>query len=216
MDEYVYANSTLTHINNLSIGRNSYAYGPSMSSVSQNRFLDNNFKIFENINEADKYANGIKSGQIEMPSVYAPDLVSEDGNLENDSINIQVPNGYDMSPVDMDDYLDYMDNANNNTADGNINKPIQGEEFDNLIDSLLVEPSIIPDQGITDPEVPERPIEPDQPTIGEKPTVEDEDIQSVLDATTTPDLRSVFPFCIPFDIYAILQILNMKVVNLRL
>ena len=50
-----------------------------------------------------------------------------------------------------------------------------------------------------------RPIVPDQPSINH---LTDEDIQQSLEGATTIDLRSVFPFCIPWDIYNLVLIFD--------
>ena len=77
------------------------------------------------------------------------------------------------------------------------------------------EPVIPPDEPIipdnpdnTVPDQPDKPLIPDQPTFPDKPEATPEDIQDMGDLTTTPDLRSVFPFCIPWDIYHIFLIFD--------
>lgn len=157
----------------------------------------------------------------DVANKISPDLIGSEGNQQGvynpdtgdfvfPGIEQTVPEGYDMKPVDMNDYQNYADDARNNAEDGNINKPVQGEEFDNLIDTLLVEPSIIPDQGVTDPDVPDRPIIPEQPDIPAKDPITGEEQSEVLQGITTPDLRSVFPFCIPFDLYNIFGVFKSE------
>lgn len=169
--------------------------------------------------DAITYLNNVKNGVITEEKLRSPDLIGKDGNHEasynpennsyyDDSIRNVVPEGYDMKPVNMDDYMDYVDEANKNTEEGNKDQNIQGETFDNLIDSILVEPSIIPDQGVVFPDVPERPIIPDQPIVPGKDPITGEEQSEVLEGITTPDLRSVFPFCIPFDLYQIVNVLK--------
>ena len=49
-----------------------------------------------------------------------------------------VPDGYDMTPVDMGDYQDYVDQANNNTENGDIGYE-QGHELTDFVDPYFVD-----------------------------------------------------------------------------
>lgn len=169
-----------------------------------------NAKSYSSKEEFDNLVSDIENSIVPFPEIYSPDIIGTNGNMKPDELQSMVPDGYDMKPVDIDDYQDYAGLANENTDNENVEQPIQGENFDNLIDSLLVEPSIIPDQGVTDPEVPDRPIIPDQPLVPGKDPITGEQQSEVLQGITTPDLRSVFPFCIPFDLYNIFGVLKYE------
>lgn len=178
--------------------------------------------------DALSYIQSVHDGTEAIPDLkepISPDIITPLGNAQMiagpdgaDIINGQgniVPEGYDMTPVDVDDYLTFADNANNNTDDGNTGQDIQGEAFNDFVDPYLVDPDQVPDKPIipenpdnTVPEQPDRPITPDQPTFPDKPDATPEEIQDMGDLTTTPDLRSVFPFCIPWDIYNIFLIFD--------
>lgn len=167
--------------------------------------------------------NAIKNLEMQKPenNIHSPDIIGPEGNQVYDSENEtfpglvnQIPDGSDMIPVNMDDYQDYIDTANNNTNNGDTGQTIQGEGFDDLIDSLIVaaptipDEPIIPDQPVDVPVVPDRPVTPDQPTMPDKPELTDQEVQEALNGVTTIDLRSIFPFCIPFDLYNILLIFD--------
>lgn len=171
--------------------------------------------------DAITYLNNVKNGIIQEEKISSPDLIGKDGNHKasynpetesyyDDSIGNIVPEGYDMKPVNMDEYLGYVIEANDNTEDGNKGQDIQGEQFDDLIESVLVEPSIVPDQGVVVPDVPDRPIVPSQPDLPDKDPITEGEELDVLGGITTPDLRSVFPFCIPFDLYQIANVLKSE------
>ena len=200
IDEKSNTNNNRDKLHSFSVGVPRYTYSEAQRVVDE--FLNND-------TEPEKYNN------------ISPDIIGPEGNQtfdrENDTfpglVN-QIPDGSDMVPVNMEDYQNYIDNANNNTNNGDTGQPIQGEDFDNLIDSLIVDiptipdEPIIPDQPVDVPTVPDRPVTPDQPTMPNKPELTDQEIQEALNGVTTIDLRSVFPFCIPFDLYNILLIFD--------
>lgn len=213
-----YTNSTLN-------GESEYdniSSGPSMGNNAGIKLLKRKVDFTANsLTEANQIINDYRIGNIELPVTIAPDIIGPEGNqyydAENDTfpglVN-QIPEGSDMVPVDMNDYQTYIDNANSNTNNGDTGQPIQGEGFDNFISPYIVDAPvipdtpIIPDQPIDVPTVPDRPVTPDQPTMPNKPDLTDQEVQEALNAVTTIDLRSVFPFCIPFDLYNILLIFD--------
>lgn len=174
--------------------------------------------VFQSKADAENYVNNIISGNDEKPPVYSPDIVGPLGNQSYDSendtfpgIHNVVPQDHDMEPVDMTDYQNYIDQANDNTENGDVGEETQGVDFDDFISDYLVDTSnqpIIPDNPSEVPTYPDRPVTPDQPTIPDKPDVTNEDIQQSLEGATTIDLRSVFPFCIPWDIYNLVLIFD--------
>ena len=193
-------NNNRDKLYSFSVGVPRYTYNEAQTAVDE--FLNNDI-------EPEKYNN------------ISPDIIGPEGNQIYDSENDdfpglvnQIPEGYDMEPVNMEDYQNFADAANNNTEDGNTGQPIQGEAFDNFISPYIVDAPvipdtpIIPDQPVDVPTVPDRPVDPAQPTIPDKPALTDAEIQEALKAATTIDLRSIFPFCIPFDLYTILLIFD--------
>lgn len=182
-----------------------------------------NVNVVGSYNDAVNLMNSIKqSGEVpDNLAIHSPDIIGPEGNQTYNNVNDnfpglvnQIPEGSDMTPVNMEDYQTYVDNANDNTNNGETGQPVQGEAFDDLIDSLIVAAPTIPDQPIIPenpddvPTVPDRPIVPEQPTIPDKPSVTQEDIEQALQGATTIDLRSIFPFCIPFDLYNLLLIFD--------
>lgn len=159
----------------------------------------------------------IRSNGYQAPNGMSPDAVGENGNLtyNNNNQNVPdirniVPQNHDMKPVDMDDYQDFIDNANDNTDNG-ITGEQQGQQFSDFVDPYFIDTEnqpIIPDNPSDVPTYPDRPVNPDQPDIPPKTDVTDEDIQQSLEGATTIDLRSVFPFCIPWDIYNLVLIFD--------
>ena len=163
---------------------------------------------FSTNQEALNYLNGLKNGTEQPKPVFSPDLIGENGNLKADiddqgnydipDIRNIVPDGQDMTPVDMDDYQDYVDQANDNTENNDTGEDTQGQDFQNFVTPYFVP---IPDEPI----IPDNPVGPEQPEMPVRPTPAPEEIQDVLNLTPTADLKDKFPFCIPFDIYDLIS-----------
>lgn len=200
-------------------GLNNTNPGVSVGNLSGNQLLGTNIKdIFNSQNEARDYLNSLSINDI--PNTYSPDVIGMYGNQTYDNTNNTYPgitnqldDGEDMMPVSMNDYQTFANNANSNTEDGNTGQD-NADLFNDLIDLLIVDAPTIPDEPIIPdspvdvPTVPDRPIVPQQPTVPNKPDVTQEDIDEALEGVTTIDLRSVFPFCIPFDLYNIVKIFD--------
>lgn len=197
-----------------------FSSGGITGSTSQSNSLVG-YSLVNNSDEFNRYKTGVASGSVEEPKLKNNDLIGNLGNqyydAENDTypgITNIIPDGSDMVPVDMDDYQDFMDNANNNTDAGDTGEESNGDLFSDFIDPYIVDAPtlpdepIIPDNSMDVPVVPERPLVPDQPVMPAKPDLTPEEIQEGLNGATTIDLRSVFPFCIPFDLYNIVKIFD--------
>lgn len=115
-----------------------------------------------------------------------------------------VPEGSDMIPVDMEDYLNYVNTANNNYANNIVDTTLQGTEFTNFVNDHIVDQPEVPSnpEDIYNPTIPDssNPTIPDQPTMPIKPDITIADRDNSL-IGSTEGLQNVFPFCIPFDIY---------------
>lgn len=162
------------------------------------------------------YVEGVRNGTIDPYSNYSPDVIGSDGNQKgtyDPASGYSFPNitpYYDPSetgllPIPMDKYMDFAQDALDNTENGDIDD-LQGDLFDNFINPYLDqnEPVIPePDPDYTDPTV-----IPEQPDYTPKTPVSDTDI-SDSDPYTTPDLMERFPFCIPNDILAIFNKFKM-------
>lgn len=194
--------------------------GIGVPNTANSLLKSTNIKIFENLTEAETYLKNVTVSDIKSP--ISPDIIGNIGNQYYDKNNNTypgitniIPEGSDMKPIDMNDYQDFVDTANNNTENGDTGQETQGDAFDQFIDPYIVDAPTVPDEPIipdnpdnTVPEQPDKPLIPDQPTFPDKPEATPEDIQDMGDLTTTPDLRSVFPFCIPWDIYHIFLIFD--------
>lgn len=174
----------------------------------------NGFVDVEGATERQNYINGLRNGTIEPSKIVSPDLIGKYGNQFADSqdghdnlpgITNVVPEGSDMIPVDPDDYQEFVDNANGNTNDGNHTD--NGQLFDNLVNPLLTVPTPAPDVNPYPDS--DRPVVPTQPVTPEKPEITPADQEEAL-GMMTPDLRNIFPFCIPFDIYNIFRIFKTE------
>lgn len=236
----------LTNLNNNTVNyvKNDYYHNTGQSNTTNNHVIadgnvsyatytpvNTNYHQFNSSAEYNAYIDSIKNGTTQPYGTYSPDLIGPYGNqyaVEDPNnpgtynypgIYNQIPNGYDMTPVDMDNYNDYVVNANQNTENGLTGENNQGSEFTEFINPYIVpyeeilpdpEPDepLIPEYPDEVPEYPDRPVEPEQPVIPDKPVIPDEDIETNLDLTATPDLRGIFPFCIPWDIYNLVLIFD--------
>lgn len=204
-----------------------------MADSPYNVLLNNNFdRIFDTSTEFNNWKTALANGQVDpinsIPSSndfigplgnQSPAVDPNTGDITFPGIRPMVPENYDMKPVDMTDYQDYVDGANQNTEDGLTGEDTQGAEFIDFVapyivpyEEILPDPEpdepLIPEYPDEIPEYPDRPVTPDQPTIPDKPDIPSEDIETNLDLTTTPDLRGIFPFCIPWDIYNLVLIFD--------
>ena len=135
------------------------------SSYNSNYLVNvhNYYPHFDNVIEYRQYVQDIRDGLTTLPPIYSPDLIGQNGNqtyndTNNNAPDIRniVPDGYDMTPVDMDDYLDYVDQANDNTDNDDVGQEIQGQEFDDFVNPYF---QPIPDEPIA----PDDPVGPEQP-----------------------------------------------------
>lgn len=197
---------SVTYINNTQNGNASEAVssaGVSYSGATGNVLIDTNvnpiFSSQDNINNyISDYSNNSNQGS---GATFSPDLIGNNGNLtynndidEPNNIGNIIPDGHDMTPVDMSDYQNYIDQANDNTDNNDIGEETQGQDFSDFVNPYIQE---IPQEPI----VPDDPVGPDQPDMPVKPTPSPEDIETTLTLTPDENLKDKFPFCIPFDIY---------------
>lgn len=212
-----YINKTLTNEQNNII----QSTGPGFNYFNGNKLLSYKTDFLaDNYTDARNIVNQFQNGNVELDNIVSPDIIGINGNQQYDSDNDSYPGianqlgeGEDMTPVNMNDYQTFADSANANTNNGNTGQD-NADLFNDLIDTLIVDvptipdEPIIPDSPVDVPVVPDRPVLPEQPTIPNKPDVTQEDIDEALEGVTTIDLRSVFPFCIPFDLYNIILIFD--------
>lgn len=183
------------------------------SSNTNNRrdfFYNANIPIYGNYNDTLDHMNSLLNSQ-EIPNNIKPispdiitpvgnsyGIVGDDGTDNLAGINGTIPDGYIMSPVDVNDYLNFADNANQNTDNGDTGEE-NGQLYNDLVNPLYVPDNQQPDQPIV-PSNPSQPALPAQPDLPVKPEPSAEEITESLNLATTPTLKEVFPFCIPWDI----------------
>lgn len=177
---------------------------------NNNNYISSGQLTFTNEQDAINYMESVKNGG-DSREIVSPDLInplfsnvsSED--LEN--ISPSVETGKAIYPIDQNDYINFMNEANQNTEDGNTedNAPLLEEFLFPYIDDVPEIPEDNPwEDDIEAPISPNKPFNPSQPSLPEAPELTQEQIDASL-AGTTPDLTGIFPFCIPWDIYAIFE-----------
>lgn len=160
---------------------------------------------FANIDEANAFASNPTNVSQFLP--YSPDVIGSAGNQRPINYNAptdvaswpnlgrQTPEDKGIQPIPWSDYMDFVQDANDNTNTGDttIN---QGDLYNNFIENYFVTPEELPDVQTPD----YNPTVPEQPTANTKPENTPEQNQQNTDYMTTPGLKDVFPFSIPWDI----------------
>lgn len=175
----------------------------------------------------------------DIKGYFSPDVIGENGNQVADYTNGNyiLPNVYPVynygntiiNYINPTDYNTFVQNANQNTADGLTGEDTQGNYFDNFITPYIQTIEDVPEN----PDQPENPENPEQkPSVPyPDPTIPDaqpeiieplpdsdiqpttipyptpiepmpDDISETNDKITPFDLTRKFPFSIPFDLLA--------------
>lgn len=188
-----------------------YVYGFTQSGYNVQYFATNT--------DYSNWVNAINNHQTtptgETGNVYSPDVITSSGNARydpNDNTNNGFPtvrpideltqpvNNEDtgIKPIPWNDYTDFAQTVNNNT-ENNITNNYQGDVYNNFVTNYITQPQIT--ETVETPDY--NPTVPEQPIPNTKPTNTPETNQSNTDYMTTPGLKDVFPFCIPWDIAAL-------------
>lgn len=198
-ESWVYKGNTDTN-GTMNIGSNGFT--SSKTSINCSNTFATSLDYINALNAA-KASGSITSNSI--ASKYTGPYGNQTSNTSGNTVNFpgiksMVPEGYDMRPVDMDDYINYANTALEN-YDNNVDQNIQADNFNNFVNDLIQEPVQNPDD-IYNPSIPDStsPTIPDQPDMPTKPDITIGDRDNSL-IGTTEGLQNVFPFCIPFDIY---------------
>lgn len=160
---------------------------------------------FASTAEANAFAQNPSNVQQYLP--YSPDVIGSAGNQRPSNyysptsvsswpnLGRQTPEDKGIEPIPWSDYMDFVQDANDNTGIGDttIN---QGDLYNNFIENYFVTPEELPD--VVSPDY--TPTVPEQPTANVKPENTPEQNQQNTDYMTTPGLKDVFPFSIPWDI----------------
>ena len=165
--------------------------------------MSGNISYFSNLTEMEQYIANVKNGTLDRSNPVSPDIVNPNGNAEyninNNSYNfspVYNTNNQYLSPVDItsNDFNNFINTLNQNTT--NNNYETNSQVFNDFINNYIQEFTTPPPD--TTPDIPTQPETDPLPTL--TPEQEDE-VKSYL----LPDLKQIFPFCIPFDMYALLS-----------
>lgn len=151
---------------------------------------------------------------LEMPQPKSPSLVGESGQLTanynfDPDINLnyyttnQAPiynyNNYKMEPINLNEYSSFANSItqqiNNGASQQAISQAVQEYVYDQLVEFTAPVPTAAP-------------VVPDQPTPDPKPSGTPEQEAENMEIMATPELKDKFPFCIPWDIYYALVLLE--------
>lgn len=160
------------------------------------------------------YVNGIKNGTISQETKKSPDINTENGNAtatynpttNNYTVNYSptinyntdgtsTNNEYITNVVNENDYNDYTNTVNNNTTNNDYES--NGEAFQELVDTIKSQQN----NDIINPDADTSTDIPVQPTSIPKPENTTEQNTENVSTMATVDLKDVFPFCIPWDLY---------------
>lgn len=176
--------------------------------------VSSNVPTFSDFSTYNDYIENVRNGSIK-PSIVSPDVLSSQGNVRptiDNNGNLTYPNitpqinptSEGVEPFTMDEYMDFVDTAVENTNNGDTDD-VQGALFDltlqdkirDLQNQETEDPVPDPTPDYTNPEV-----VPSQPDYPSKDPVSSNDIEESA-PYTTPGLQNKFPFCIPWDLKAI-------------
>ena len=202
VNRYKYkANGSSDGTENINVNARGISYNASYVAVHNPIYYG--ITLFETGEELTNYKNTLLADSNPTSRENAsPDIITPNGNAQYDTTNnnynftptYNINNQY-MSPVDItnNDYNNFVNNINNNNT---INNYAQNETvYNNFVNNYINQ---LPEELIdTTPDIPTQPTVSPQPTL--TPEQEEQNKQYI-----TPDLREYFPFCIPFDIYAML------------
>lgn len=156
-------------------------------------------------NNVTQFFNGSR-GTVEN-NIESPDLVNPNGNFtynpQTNNYNYNYENNptYNttnntLQPIYNTDYEQFINTTNNNT----VNNIDNSQTFKNFLENHLTEVTTPP------PDVePDIPVQPDNPTL---PDLTPEQVEQNKELMLPTTLKEYFPFCIPFDIYALFTKFN--------
>ena len=180
-----------------------------------------NFITLPDEASARAYKTSIQNGTTTPPPKFSPDVVGKNGNQRPSNYNNptdvtswpnmgeETPQGKGITAIPWDEYQDFVKDANYNTTINNTTT-VQGDTYNNFVTNYYVTPDQI-ETGETVENPDYNPTVPQQPTPNEKPEISESEAQENTDIMTTPGLKDVFPFCIPWDIKALFGLLNSNI-----
>lgn len=186
-------------------------------SASWGNFVDSNLPRFENETAFYNYVNNIISGEGEKIVNDIPDLINiNTGNLNTDNkINTLPavdPNQY-IVPAPPEFTRNNIQELNQNRDNGESEE--NGSDFETFINPYIYTDTPVPvptlppaDDPFADnypvPDLNDVPAIVPQPDFPEEPELDPEDAEKSLELAM-PDLKDIFPFCLPWDIYEVFQ-----------
>lgn len=206
---------------NQSISWNRYTLSPGQvwtayrSSMTTGRIKNSTNPMFGTQQQALDYLNGIKDGTLQNLT-HSPDMTNPmQGmvyDLENLEPAVEAGKGIDLIPYD--EYAPYANGITQNVKDNDIdNVPEDTYDFINTyINDVVTENPDNPsyNEDWQNPTIPNtNPIIPDAPVLPESPEISPE-VQGQALSAVPKGLEEIFPFCIPWDIYAIVKGLEIS------
>lgn len=191
----------------------------SLGTIDSNKSIVGKFYTFLNSNALNAAFN---NGWTPDENI-SPDIIGENGNqkgtwnIDNNQNIFNFPdikptfninNNQYISPIDWDDFKKWQSTARTNTENGDTGSETQGDDFINMLrdyinhwDGTIPQPTLSPifnPDAVTRPDIP-------LTTQYDKPENDLEQRDEVINGMGTMDLRNVFPFCIPWDLLAMMQ-----------
>lgn len=186
--------------------------GPSVGS-----FSSSNMPEYSSEAEFTAYVNSIRNGSIERGYAKIPDLVNiNTGNMDTgnkiNTLPAVDPNQY-IIPVPPEFTRNNIQELNQNRNNGEAEE--NGPEFETFINPYIYTDTPVPvptsppaDDPFTEvypvPNLNDVPAIVPQPDFPEEPELNPEDAEQSLELAM-PDLKDIFPFCLPWDIYEVFQ-----------
>lgn len=172
---------------------------------------------FANASECTTYLQGVTTENYNFDNVINPDIINiNTGNVSEgnkvDTIPAVDPNQY-IVPAPPEFTRNNIQELNQNRDNGEAEE--NGVEFETFINPYIYTDTPVPvptlppaDDPFADnypvPELNDVPAIVPQPDFPEEPELDPEDAEKSLEMAM-PDLKDIFPFCLPWDIYEVFQ-----------
>lgn len=172
---------------------------PTADSVAVNQDLPAVFSLplYNTRDDAFEYLNSYNP-EDEVTPIGSPSYVTDEGLYKGEAITPIIDNDKVFDIIPESEYTPMVESINDN-IDANDIPPI-APTYNQFINYYIT-------NNAPQPEQPEKPIIPDQPQLPDKPPNTPEETDAVLNMAS-PNLNTIFPFCIPWDLVAIYSLLD--------
>ncbi len=159
---------------------------------------------FDNQSDAYSYLNSLQSSNI---SIYSPDLVGKDGNLQKDqTLKPNIDPNKNWQPATQEQINNYITNQGDTINQGDVvNNYNTFIEEHTHINETPVAPEMTPAPGGEPNVTPSVSPELTPPVTPALTPLPEDDMKKYA-----VDLTKVFPFCIPFDLVHLFNVLNAE------